>query len=108
MDSLEIKKEFAMSYQELVGYLLKKYGAAQYDYFVNESCKSKNKKAMRTSEGLFCHHIDEDKAIMLSHDEWATKNPFSYQNGQARVLQFLGTLHATYQDRRRASLPRGE
>ena len=79
MDSLEIKKEFAMSYQELVGYLLKKYGAAQYDYFVNESCKSKNKKAMRTSERLFCHHIDEDKAIMLSHDEWATKNPFSYQ-----------------------------
>ena len=31
MDSLEIKKEFAMSYQELVGYLLKKYGAAQYE-----------------------------------------------------------------------------
>ena len=31
MDSLEIKKEFAMSYQELVGYLLKKCGAAQYD-----------------------------------------------------------------------------
>lgn len=85
MDSLEIKKEFAMSYQELIGYLLKKYGAAKYDYFVNESCKSKNKKAMRTSEGLFCHHIDEDKAIMLSHDEWATKNPFSYQKADRLV-----------------------
>ena len=48
MDSLEVKK-FVMSYQELVGYLMKKYSAAKYDYFVNESCKSKNRKAMRTS-----------------------------------------------------------
>ena len=85
MDSLEIKREVALSYQELVAYLLKKYGAAQYDYFVNEACKSKNKKVMRTSEGLICHHIDEDKAIMLSHDEYAAKNPFAYQKADRLV-----------------------
>lgn len=43
MDGLEIKKEFAMSYQEFVGYLLKKYGVAQYDYSMcNRLKKSSN------------------------------------------------------------------
>ena len=58
-----------MTYSELVEYLLKKYGPAKYDYFCTESCKSKNSKVSRTSEGLYCHHIDEDKAIMLSNDK---------------------------------------
>lgn len=44
MESLEIKKELEMSYMKLVNYLLKKYGPAKYDYFCNESCKSKIQK----------------------------------------------------------------
>lgn len=74
-----------MSYQELVQFLLKKYGPAKYDYFVNERCISKNSKISRTSEGLFCHHIDEDKAIMLSTDKFAAQNPFRYQKADRLV-----------------------
>ena len=77
MESIEIKEELAMTYNELVEYLLNKYGSAKYDYFCNESCKSKNTKVSRTSEGLFCHHIDEDKAIMLSNDKIAVNNPWN-------------------------------
>ena len=85
MDSAEVKKELGMGYAELVEYLLKKYGAAKGDYFVSESCKTKNRNVPRTSEGLECHHIDEDKAIMLSDSRWAVKNPFSYQKADRLV-----------------------
>ncbi len=85
MESLEIKKQLKMTYSELVDYLLKKYGEAQYDYFVNENCKSKNKKVSRTDEGLYCHHIDEDKAIMLCNDKFAINNPYEYQKANRLV-----------------------
>lgn len=74
-----------MSYDELVNYLIKKYGPARYDYFINEYCTIKNKKVSRTNEGLYCHHIDEDKAIMLSNIEYANKNPFEYQKAERLV-----------------------
>ena len=85
MENIEIKKELEMTYNELVEYLLNKHGAAKYDYFCNESCKSKNTKVSRTSEGLFCHHIDEDKAIMLSNDKFAVNNPWEYQKAERLV-----------------------
>ena len=85
MESIEIKKQLDMTYSELVEYLLKKYGPAKYDYFCTESCKSKNSKVSRTSEGLYCHHIDEDKAIMLSNDKFALNNPFEYQKADRLV-----------------------
>ena len=69
----------SMSYDEIVKHLLKKYGAAKHDYFTDRECTIKNKLVSRTAEGLFCHHIDEDKAIMLSNDEYAARNPFEYQ-----------------------------
>lgn len=74
-----------MNYNELVEFLIDKYGHAKYDYFTNENCQSKNKKVSRTSEGLYCHHIDEDKAIMLSNDQFAIKNPFKYQKADRLV-----------------------
>lgn len=79
------KKLMKMSYQELVQFLLKKYGPAKHDYFANERCISKNSKISRTNEGLFCHHIDEDKAIMLSTDKYAAQNPFRYQKADRLV-----------------------
>ena len=54
--------------------LLKKYGPAQYDYFCNESCKSKNSKVSRTN-----------KAILLSNDKFAVNNPFEYQKANRLV-----------------------
>ena len=85
MESSEVKKELNMTYKELVEHLLKKYGPSEYDYFSNESCKSRNPKISRTSEGLYCHHIDEDKAILLSKDKFAKISPWEYQKADRLV-----------------------
>ena len=74
-----------MSYQDIVSALLKKYGAAKQSYFKDTDCKVKNPKVSRTSEGLYCHHIDEDKAIMLSNDKFAAMNPYEYQKANRLV-----------------------
>lgn len=78
-------KLMKMSYEELVSFLLNKYGPAKYDYFTNETCVSKNKKVTRTSEGLYCHHIDEYYAINLSEKELAIQHPFDYQKANRLV-----------------------
>jgi len=73
------------SYADIVKYLLKKYGAAKHDYFKDTACTTKNPQVSRTAEGLYCHHIDEDKAIMLSNDQYAAANPFDYQKASRLV-----------------------
>lgn len=85
MNSSEILAEMAMSYDELVRYLLSKYGKAQYDYFLNDRCISKNRKVTRTSEGLFCHHIDENIYYNLSETQFAKKSPFASQKADRLV-----------------------
>lgn len=85
MDSNEIKKEINMNYKELVAYLLNKYGPSKYDYFHNNTYKTKNKKVTRTQEGLFCHHIDEDKAEDLSYPKLAMRYPYEYQKADRLV-----------------------
>ena len=75
----------ALPYDEVVKYLLKKYGAAKQSYFKDTACTMKNPKVSRTSEGLYCHHIDEDKAIMLCNDKFAAKNPYDYQKANRLV-----------------------
>ena len=77
--------EMEMTYAELVQHLLEKYGRAKGDYFLTDGCRSKNKRIMRTKEGLICHHIDEDKAIMLCNDQFAKNNPFAYQKANRLV-----------------------
>ena len=79
MDNSEVKSELMMTYNNLVDYLLDKYGPAQYNYFSTNTCKTRNAKVSRASEGLVCHHIDEDKAIRLSTPSYAARNPFEYQ-----------------------------
>ena len=80
-----VQEELAMSYDDYVQYLLRKYGTVPYDYFVNSDCKTKNIKNTRTRDGLFCHHIDEDKEIMLSNPEVARMCPFEYQKADRLV-----------------------
>jgi hypothetical protein len=46
MTSEEVDKELVLSYDDLCQYLLEKYGPAEHDYFVNESCQSKNRKSV--------------------------------------------------------------
>ena len=79
------EQEMEMNYDEFVSYLLKKYGPAKYDYFTNATCKTKSKRISRTKEGLFCHHIDEDKGYMLSHTGCALEQPFEYQKAERLV-----------------------
>ena len=74
-----------MNYQDIVSALLKKYGSAKHNYFKDTACKIKNPLVTRTNEGLFCHHIDEDKAIMLCNDKFAVNNPFEYQKADRLV-----------------------
>lgn len=85
MESKEIEKQKKMTYKELTDYLLEKYGNVPYNYFCNESCKSKNHKNSRSKEGLIIHHIDEDKAIMLATPRVALMNPYEYQNADRLV-----------------------
>lgn len=75
----------SMPYSDVVKYLLKKYGYAKHNYFKDTACKTKNPLVTRTNEGLFCHHIDEDKAIMLCNDKFAVNNPFEYQKADRLV-----------------------
>ena len=84
-ENINLTTELLMSYDRYVAHLLNKYGAAKYDYFCNESCKSKNSKISRTQEGLFCHHIDENKEILLSTPEIARQRPFEYQKANRLV-----------------------
>lgn len=85
MDKIEFNQEKLMSYNQLVDYLLKKYGAAQHDYFTSPTCKTKNKEVVRTSEGLFCHHIFENKVMQLAESFWAARESFEYQRADALV-----------------------
>jgi hypothetical protein len=87
---IDIQEALLMSYQDYVQYLLNKYGPSQYDYFCNENCKSKNSKLSRSKEGLFCHHIAENKEILLSNPEVARTHPFEYQ--QAHNLVYANYL----------------
>lgn len=68
-----------LNYDECVEFLASKYGRPKKSYFSNSFCKSKNTSISRTNQGLVIHHIDEDKAIMLSQKEFAINNPFEYQ-----------------------------
>lgn len=73
------------SYEAIVQALNTKYGAARHNYFKDTGCTIKNPLVSRTDEGLYCHHIDEDKAIMLSNDKYAAANPFDYQKATRLV-----------------------
>lgn len=81
----DIECGLSYSYQCFVNQLLKKYGPVSGDYFLTESCKSPNTKIKRASEGLFIHHIDENKAVMLSRPAYAKLAPFKYQKANRLV-----------------------
>lgn len=81
----EIYKELLMTYEELQGYLIQKYGGAVCDYFATQECRSKSKKISRTKEGLYCHHMDEDKGGNLANPAQAKMQPFEWQRKERLV-----------------------
>lgn len=79
-----------LSYLDAVNILLKKYGGSIEDYFkeqsynrfLNGETKSISKgKISRTNEGLYFHHIDENRYLNLSNLGFikVQKPPFSVQ-----------------------------
>lgn len=86
----------SLTYSEAVKYLLAKYGSANNDYFSEKSysrflrgeIKSiTRKKYQRTFEGLYCHHIDENKFENLSNFDYIKKYryPFFYHKKERLV-----------------------
>ena len=95
------------TYQEAVSVFLTKYGGATDDYFSEKSYARfkageiktlAKRKISRTSEGLYCHHIDEDKMIMIASPNFIRSRdiPFDYQRKDRLVYCNLiehGILH---------------
>lgn len=77
----------ALSYEEMVHYLLNKYGASKDDYFREKSYERFLKKEIksitrgnysRTAEGLFCHHVAEDRYLNLANKEFILKYKYPF------------------------------
>ena len=83
MDLLEYEKVKSLSYLEYCDYLQKKYGIGLCNYMTKSWWK--NKKATRTSEGLYCHHKFENQALLLSHREYAMQYPYEWQMAENLV-----------------------
>lgn len=81
----EIEKLLLMNYDQCINHFKTKYGNVPKDYFTDDTCKYKTRGITRGKEGLYIHHIDEDKAIMLSTTEYAIKNRFDYQKADRLV-----------------------
>lgn len=85
------------TYDEAVEFLLKKYGAAEDDYFREQSyerflkgeIKSISKgKFSRSVEGLECHHIDENKFLNMTNKSFVKGQeiPFKYHKKERLVF----------------------
>ena len=88
---LKIDIILELSYDEYVDILLEKYGRVPGDYFTDSSFRKKNKKINRSKDGLWCHHIDEDKVPNLSRKPVRVRDyiedidPFEYQKAERLV-----------------------
>ncbi|WP_425381199.1 hypothetical protein [Spiroplasma endosymbiont of Polydrusus pterygomalis] len=83
----EIEKLLVMNYENACNYLKNKYGHVAKDYFMDETMtKAKIRQSIkRGKEGLYIHHIDEDKAIKLSTPKYAQLAPFTFQKANRLV-----------------------
>lgn len=79
MERNEMSYEIKLPYDQLCQYLKDKYGVAKVDYFHSPESKSKNPKVSRSKEGLYCHHMDEDKGGNLSDASKASLQPYEWQ-----------------------------
>lgn len=82
---IEIEKLLAINYQDVCNYLKNKYGHVAKDYFTDETMTKKSQGITRGKEGLCIHHIDEDKAILLSTTDYAQLAPFAFQKSNRLV-----------------------
>lgn len=80
----EIFSEWEMNYEQLVDYLHNKYGLPKKGYFC-KGMNTPNPSIKRTKEGLYIHHIAEDRAQNLSNPKQAKESPAEYQEPQMLV-----------------------
>ncbi|MCM3612694.1 hypothetical protein M4S82_15720 [Planococcus sp. MERTA32b] len=92
------------NYEEAVDWLLQKYGPAQDDYFressyqrfMNGEIKNITKgKASRTSEGLYCHHIDEIKWLKMSDQNFVKVYNIPFENQRKNRLVYCDLVEHT-------------
>ena len=74
-----------MTYLDLCKYLQQKYGMADTDYFATPECNSISRRISRTNEGLFCHHILENRYDNLCEPSFAKKQPYEAQKKENLV-----------------------
>ncbi|KRM78801.1 hypothetical protein FC84_GL000279 [Lapidilactobacillus dextrinicus DSM 20335] len=86
-----------LTYGDAINKLLSLHGASTDDYyreqsynrFFNQEIKSITKgKFTRTADGLYCHHIDEDKYLNLSDINYIRKNNYPFELQRKERLVF--------------------
>lgn len=113
----DYKDLLSKTYDEAVEFLLQKYGFSQDDYYIENSYHRfmngeikniKKGKYSRTSEGLYCHHIDEVRELKISDQSFVKRNkiPFEYQKKdrlvycdliEHTILHVLITIETSYE-----------
>ena len=85
--NMDIDTILEMPYDDYVELLLKKYGKALGDYFIDDVSFKVNKSITRSNEGLVIHHIDEDKICNLNElkNTKKAKAYFKYQKANRLV-----------------------
>lgn len=92
------------TYDEAIILLLKKYGTVGDDYFREKSYElflsGKRKsitrgKYSRTSDGLYCHHIDEFKDLNLSNLNFIKKFRYPYEYHRKERLVYCDLFEHT-------------
>ncbi|MGH2075859.1 hypothetical protein ACRCJS_09030 [Aerococcus urinaeequi] len=104
MKMQEYEQLLTMNYSELVDHLLKKYGPGRDDYFkensynrfMNGEIKIITKgKYSRTLEGLYAHHIDEDKYLKISDQNFIKKYKYPFELQKANRLIYCDLIEHT-------------
>lgn len=92
------------SYEDAVYFLLEKYGPAQNDYFrensyrrfmngeINSIAKG---KITRTAEGLYCHHMDENKWLKISDKDFVKKFSIPFETQKKDRLVYCDVVEHT-------------
>lgn len=90
-----------LSYIDLVQHLIQKYGEARDDYYRENSYKRFLKgeiksitkgKFARSKEGLFCHHVYENKSLKLSDIDFIKKNKYPYRYQKKENLVYCDLI----------------
>ena len=92
-----------LEYNDVVQSLIKKYGTVSDDYFKETSydrflkgeIKSPTKgKFSRTKDGLYCHHVDEDRFLNLGNNKFILENKPNFQHQtKDRLIYCLSLIH---------------